>query len=80
MPISSLIVKTEPGRSAEVVAVVTGLPGITVSCAESDQLLAITDAPTEEGYRELFNQMEAIPGVISVNLVYHNTEDVTEDG
>ena len=79
MPISSLIVVVEESRVDDVVGVINSLPGAKVTKTEGTNILTLTETDSPEADKGLWDSLENIPGVVGVNLVYHNFEDVTEE-
>lgn len=80
MPISSLIVRTEPGCSAEVGAMLATHPAIEVSHSTENAVAIVTETPEDSVDKLLWKQIEGMAGVTHVELIYHNFEDLEESG
>ncbi len=78
MPISSLIVEVAGAEVAGVVAAINQLPYAEVSHTEKERLVVLTDTPNQDADHELWKQLEGVPGVAIVNLIYHNFEDLED--
>ena len=81
MPISSLILTVESGSRDAVAARLRGLPGVEVEGVdgEDDRLVIVTDTEGREADKQLGVAIDAVPGVVSQTLIYHNFEDVREE-
>jgi len=76
--ISSLIVHVRPERAAAVQAELTGWLGVEVPAAAPDGRLVVTvETTTDRESSESFGRIGALPGVMSVSLVYHQFEPET---
>ena len=78
MAISSLVVVTEEGRQSEVAEALEALECVEVSSAEPAGLIVITETTSKQQDNTLWDEIGKVPGVVSVNLAYHNFEDLTE--
>jgi nitrate reductase NapAB chaperone NapD len=77
MPISGLLVTAAPGRAEDAAAYIAGLSGVSVTDRPSpEQLVLVTETATREEDQALWEQLQAGPGVHSLELAYHNFEDI----
>lgn len=75
MNISSLVVHVLPERAAAVQAELADWPGVEVPAAAPDGRLVVTvETATDRESSESFGRIGALPGVMSVSLVYHQFE------
>ncbi len=79
MPVSSIVIRTDGDSDQQVAHSVEALDGVSVSSAEPGVLIAITETDSGEMDQRLWAQIRAMPGVVSLNLTYHNFEDLVED-
>lgn len=80
MPISGVVVKCTPGREASVAAAAGLIAGVEVHGALPDgQVVAVIEAGSVNAEAELAMQLQQIEGVLSVQVAYHNFEDVTSE-
>ena len=81
MPISGVVVSCRQGREAEVAEYAQRLPGVSVHAAlPSGQVVAVIEASSVYAEVDLASQLEQLDAVISVQVAYHNFEDVTQEG
>ena len=76
MPISSLIVRTEEGHTAEIGALLATHPAIEVSHVAESAVAIVTETPEDSVDKLLWKQIEGMAGVMHVELIYHNFEDL----
>ncbi len=76
MPISSLIVRAAPEMAKQVADHIRRLSGADVSRIQGDSIVAVTETETREQDKKLWDDMKAIDGVLGVDLIYHNFEDM----
>jgi nitrate reductase NapAB chaperone NapD len=75
MPTSSLIVRTEDGQSSATVVAIKELAGAAVTDRQGSDLVVVTETASRLDDRVIWNQLEKLPGVLNVDLIYHNFED-----
>ena len=78
MPISSLVIKVAEHEVEKVVEKISSLNGARVSDTIGNSIVTLTETASTAQDKEMLEQLEQIEGVISVNLIYHNFEDVEE--
>ncbi len=79
MPISSLIVKAAEGHAEAIAQAVDAVEGASVSELVDKNLVVLTETKDEKEDRRIWDALNAIEGVVSVELVYHNFEDLREE-
>lgn len=81
MNISSLIAHVRPEEVAAVRAELARWPGVEVPAAAPDGRLVVTvETATDRESSESFGRIGALPGVMSVSLVYHQIESEPDAG
>ncbi len=78
MPITSLIIGTAPGESANVAQQLADVPYVTITDVKEDSIIVITDTPQSEDDKTCWDAFTGIPGVVSSDVIYHNFEDVEQ--
>jgi len=77
MPISGVVVSCRPGSETEVAEYAQRLPGVSVHAAlPSGQVVAVIEAASVYAEVDLASQLEQLDAVISVQVAYHNFEDL----
>ncbi len=79
MPITSFVIQTQPDQTTSVIECIGCLPGASVTEQQDSKLIVITETANTEQDRALWNQMEQLDGVVTVDAIYHNFEDLGED-
>ncbi|MFH2204942.1 MAG: chaperone NapD [Elusimicrobiota bacterium] len=75
MSISSLIVRTQCASTEKVRRAINELPHAEVTDAKGENLVVVTDSSLPAEDKSVWKSIERIPGVVQVDLVYHNFED-----
>ena len=75
MPISSLIVRTEKNRTAEVAGRINDFKEIIETKIVDENIVVITETHEQSRDKSLWKNLENIPGVLQCDLIYHNFED-----
>ncbi|MEP5566728.1 MAG: chaperone NapD [Halioglobus sp.] len=77
--ISSLVVHCRPDRIGTVIPAIEAIPDATVpEHSETGKLVVLLETANEGAVMERISALEALSGVISVALVYHEIDDDTE--
>ncbi len=79
MPISSYAVRCQNDDRDAVITHLHQLPGVVVGAQTPNGIPVVVESDTNREARESGELLEAIPGVESAVLVYHNFEDETEE-
>jgi nitrate reductase NapD len=75
--ISSLVVHVRPEQRSEVELTLQGWPGIEIHASTPEGRLVVT-VDTDDESTESFDRIGALPGVMSVAMVYHHLEPEQE--
>ena len=78
MPISGVIVRTQPLECEAVAQRCQGLPQVTITHVQDDALVLVTDTPDAACERDVVGTLQRIDGVVAVEVIYHNFEDLGE--
>lgn len=77
MPISGVVVTCRPGVEHQVAEQARLMPGVEVHAALPDgQVIIVIDAVSVEAELDIASQLERLDGAITVQVAYHNFEDV----
>jgi periplasmic nitrate reductase NapD len=75
--VASLIVQARPERLSEVEAAIRTLPSAEISASDAIGKLVVTlEAASERPIARALDQINAMPGVLSATLVYHEVDAV----
>lgn len=73
--VASLIVQARPDRLAEVTAAILALPGAEIPATDAAGKLVVTlEATSERPIARALDLINALPGVLSATLVYHEVD------
>ncbi|MDR1714017.1 MAG: chaperone NapD [Coriobacteriales bacterium] len=75
MVISSLIVESHAGRTAEVRSALAGIGGVEVHSVHGNSIVVSIEAASLSISQSISAALVQIPGVAAVQLVYANFED-----
>ena len=79
MPISSLIARTDSPENASLVAnVVSTIPRCSVERIEGNDLIILTETSDTKEDKAIWDQLEGLGHIQSLELIYHNFEDLEE--
>lgn len=76
MPISSLIVRTRPECAQHVATRVIEFEGASAPERREDCIVVLTETADRDADKELWGAIQAIDGVMGVDLIYHDFEDL----
>ncbi|MBI2945292.1 MAG: chaperone NapD [Candidatus Wallbacteria bacterium] len=77
--VSSLLLSTHPGRSGDVAARLAGESGVVVTRAGGDRVAVVLEARAPSEELGLFERLQALPGVASVELAYASDGTANDD-
>jgi nitrate reductase NapAB chaperone NapD len=80
MPVSSYVIRCAPADQPAARQELGKIAGVEVGAATALGLPVVADTPTTRAAAELGERLQQIPGVKSAVLVYHNFEDVADEG
>jgi nitrate reductase NapD len=77
MPISGIVIKCQPGRATELATTLHRPGAVEIhQVVDPSTLVAVIEALTVSDEVDLTKDLLAVDGVITVQLAYHNFEDV----
>lgn len=77
MPVSGIVIRCPSQRADEISSQIASLPGLEVHGTLPDgQIIAVLETDTVDKEVNLVSEIQQTPGVVSVNLAYHNFEDI----
>lgn len=77
MPVSGIVVTCVPASAESVALKLAELKGVEVHGVLPDgRIVAVVEADTVDGEVELVSGLEELAGVVSVQLAYHNFEQI----
>lgn len=77
MPISGIVVSCAQDQADTVAALISALDGIEVHGVLTDgKIIAVIETDTVDAEVGLVSRLHEIDGVETVNLAYHNFEDI----
>ena len=80
MPVSGIVLSCLTGRADAVALRIAALDGVEVHGVLPDgRIVAVVEAETIDGEVSLVSGLHDIEGVLSVNLAYHNFEDIEQE-
>lgn len=72
--ISSMIVQMRPGDVAAISAQIRALPGVEIhGPATNGKLVVVVETPSDGALAACMTQINGLPGVLGVNLVFHHS-------
>lgn len=74
MHIASLIVRARCESAHLIAEHFSELPGVEIHAVEDGKIIVVLEADTEFGVANLMETIRAEPGVVLVNLIYHEVE------
>jgi periplasmic nitrate reductase NapD len=77
MPVSGIVLICGDGCADDVAAKLIGIDGVEVhGVLPGNRIVAVVEADSVEGEVDLVSGLHDVTGVISVQLAYHNFEDI----
>jgi nitrate reductase NapD len=77
MPISGIVVACAQEQAEALASQISALAGLEVHGVLPDgKIVAVIETDTVDAEVQLVSQLHEIPGVATVNLAYHNFEDI----
>lgn len=77
MPVSGIVVRCLDGCADAVVGRITAFEGVEVHGVLPDgRIVAVVEADTVQGEVDTVSQLHDVKDVITVQLAYHNFEDI----
>jgi nitrate reductase NapD len=72
--VASLVVHARPEHVPQIVAALTGMPGVEVPAASGGKLIVTLETASEADIVTRMTEMSLLPGVLSAALVFHHFE------
>ena len=72
--VASLVVRHHPEASIALADAVAGAPGLDIALQEPTCSVLVQECDGTRGLMASIDLLQALPGVITVNLVYHHVE------
>mgnify|MGYP001005946290 CR=1 FL=1 len=79
MPISSYVIRCAPADQPRVREQLNRIPGVVIGDATDTGIPVAAEADTTQAAEVIGEQLQALDGVQSAVLVYHNFEDVLDE-
>ncbi len=80
MPVSGIVVSCAIGCADEIAARIAALDGAEVHGVQPEsRIVAVVEADDLEDEMAIVNTIQEFDGVVSVQLAYHNFEDLGEE-
>lgn len=77
MPVSGIVVRCLDGCADAVAARIAAFDGVEVHGVSPDgKIVAVVEADTVQGEVDLVSQLHDVADVVTVQLAYHNFEDI----
>lgn len=77
MPVSGIVVRCKNGSADAVAAGIAAFEGVEVhGVLPDDQIVAVIEAGTVQEEVNIVSELQEIDNVITVQLAYHNFEDI----
>lgn len=81
MSVSGVVLRCRPGSETLIAEQAGLIHGVDVHAALPDgQVVAVLEAASVHAEVDLASQLEQLDGVISVQVAYHNFEDLVQEG
>jgi nitrate reductase NapD len=72
--IASFIVRHQPAASEAIERLVEAWPGLEIAAREAGRCILLHECGATRGLLDCIDAVQALAGVVSVNLVYHHAE------
>lgn len=73
--IASLVVRARPDLAAEVAGRIAAAPDAEVHAIEDGKIVVVLEAATERSLADRMDELRQEPGVLLVNLVFHQVDE-----
>ncbi|WP_076536907.1 chaperone NapD [Shewanella sp. UCD-KL21] len=77
--VTSLIVQVRPEKMAEVRQQIMAMDNAELSVNNEMKLVVVIEGPTQRSLMDDISTINAIPGVLTATMVYHQSEELEED-
>lgn len=72
--LASLVVRHQPGATQALTSAIEAVPGLDLALQQDTCMVLVQESDGTRGLMESIDLLQALPGVITVNLVYHHVE------
>ena len=72
--VASLVVRHHPDATAALASAIADMPGLDLALQEDTCMVLVQESDGTRGLMESIDLLQALPGVVTVNLVYHHVE------
>ncbi|NKF50246.1 chaperone NapD [Shewanella sp. WXL01] len=76
--VTSLIVQVQPDMMAEVRQQIMAIENAELSANNEVKLVVVVEGPSQKSLMDDISTINAIPGVLSATMVYHQSEALEE--
>ncbi|NJD38536.1 MAG: nitrate reductase formation protein NapD [Geobacter sp.] len=81
MPVSGVVIRCQPGSEVQIAEQAGQLEGVEVHGVLPDgQVIAVIEAVSVNAEADLATKLQQLEGAISIQVAYHNFEDVAHEG
>ncbi|HEY4529707.1 MAG TPA: chaperone NapD [Luteimonas sp.] len=72
--VASLVVRHQPDATQALARAIEAVPGLDLALQQDTCMVLVQESDGTRGLMESIDLLQALPGVITVNLVYHHVE------
>ncbi|MCL1142661.1 chaperone NapD [Shewanella gaetbuli] len=76
--VTSLIVQVKPEKMAEVRQQIMEIKNAELSANNEVKLVVVIEGPSQKSLMDDISTINALPGVLSATMVYHQSEELEE--
>ncbi|GIU53462.1 sorbose reductase [Shewanella sp. KT0246] len=76
--VTSLIVQVQPEQMAEVRQKIMAMKNAELSVNNEMKIVVVIEGPTQRSLMDDISTINAIPGVLTATMVYHQSEELEE--
>jgi len=76
--VTSLIVQVQPDKMADVRQQIMAIENAELSANNEVKLVVVIEGPNQKSLLDDISTINALPGVISATMVYHQSEELEE--
>lgn len=72
--VASLVVRHQPAAAEALATAIAAVPGLDLALQQHSCMVLVQESDGTRGLMQSIDMLQALPGVITVNLVYHHVE------
>ncbi|GAA0781529.1 MULTISPECIES: chaperone NapD [Pseudomonadati] len=76
--VTSLIVQVQPDKMADVRQQIMAIENAELSANNEVKLVVVIEGPSQKSLMDDISTINALPGVLSATMVYHQSEELEE--